>query len=881
MADVLEFYVRDDRKIDFDVTKPIMLEDNNVTDWRFHIPKTINGLDMSGWTWWLVYVNARGDKYTELLSFEYDYDRPEEFNVATYSVDYGMSIKAGSVKFALESKNVDSDRTVLNEWHTKTYSMTVVDTLQGNQVEYAETESDVISALLIEVQNKISSLVGGATPLPVSNISDMVDMSIVYVLTTDGNWYYYNGSAWMAGGQYGTIPDAKIKENIENWLDEHPEATTTVQDGAVTVPKLNTELYKAYLRTKTVMHFFPSLAEGGYSGNSSVIIADGKCVLFDCAPANNWDAVKAYYDALYADGIFTNIDYIIISHYHYDHIGNIEQILERYPHNGCVVYLPLDPTGYITGQDSVLTNRTAVIDTLESYDLEYHEVSADTEIDIAGELCKVSLFNSTAEDYTYYQSVSSDIYNNYSMCALVKTGEVYALYPGDIQKEAQIRILATKALPKLVLYSIHHHAIQNDDFLPYLDTIEPEYSVIQTNHTRGLISAASSFASNYASHNVYSCGYGSCVVAIGKDGGSVVEGVDLQKCGWAYSYVDLYIDNSYTGTVYDGTVDHPYVSVNEALMFIKDNLNLHYRLRVKATSETYDYIWVRDLKTSIEIIGQENGQFTRPIVDGVYLKNSNDVTLNKINITGTGREVNGISTLLYVMSSFAVIQNCVFNDSGNVYSTGVLINNGSVYVSGCTFKTLTNAFATYRWGTAISNSNTFDACTSAYLTNNLNLYIRNIDTVIDSTNYCYASGVNAKPITFPSLTSAAEVIALSALVALNSGRVLSRPFDCNGRMAVVRDNGIVYTDALSDTGTTISSNTNLNTLTVFGKYYCGNSATAQTLTNCPTTIGFSMFVERNASTYTRQTIYDNEGNMFIRTLTSGGTWNAWKTVTLT
>ena len=30
-----------------------------------------------------------------------------------------------------------------------------------------------------------------------------------------------------------------VKEDIDNWLDEHPEATTTVQDGAITIPKLN------------------------------------------------------------------------------------------------------------------------------------------------------------------------------------------------------------------------------------------------------------------------------------------------------------------------------------------------------------------------------------------------------------------------------------------------------------------------------------------------------------------------------------------------------------------------------------------------------------------------------------------------------------------
>ena len=203
MADIFDFYVQDDRKISFEIAEPIMLEDNHVTDWVFHIPKSLNGFDMSAWAWWLVYVNARNEKFSERLVLSDDPERPTEYNIATYSVDYGMSIKAGNISFAVEAINADTGGTVTNEWHTYTYQTKVKETLQGNQVEYAETESDIISALLIDVRNKINQLVGGATPLPVSSISEMVDTTKVYILTTDKNWYLYNGSAWVSGGVYG------------------------------------------------------------------------------------------------------------------------------------------------------------------------------------------------------------------------------------------------------------------------------------------------------------------------------------------------------------------------------------------------------------------------------------------------------------------------------------------------------------------------------------------------------------------------------------------------------------------------------------------------------------------------------------------------------
>ena len=209
MADVFDLYVKDNRTIQFKFTEPIMLEDSRVTDWVFHIPRMLNNIDVSGWAWWLVYINARGQKYSELLELSEDPESPLEKCIATYSVDYGMSIKAGIVRFSLEAINTDTGGEILNEWHTQTYQTKVQDTLQGNQVEFAETESDIISALIIEVQNKVAQLVGGATPLPVNLKSLMVDHDKVYLYTgsepneSTGYWYYYNGTQFVSGGQYG------------------------------------------------------------------------------------------------------------------------------------------------------------------------------------------------------------------------------------------------------------------------------------------------------------------------------------------------------------------------------------------------------------------------------------------------------------------------------------------------------------------------------------------------------------------------------------------------------------------------------------------------------------------------------------------------------
>lgn len=51
------------------------------------------------------------------------------------------------------------------------------------------------------LSNKINSVVNG-NPLVASSTSDMIDTSKIYVNTSDGKWYYYDGDSWEIGGTY-------------------------------------------------------------------------------------------------------------------------------------------------------------------------------------------------------------------------------------------------------------------------------------------------------------------------------------------------------------------------------------------------------------------------------------------------------------------------------------------------------------------------------------------------------------------------------------------------------------------------------------------------------------------------------------------------------
>lgn len=62
----------------------------------------------------------------------------------------------------------------------------------------------------LEIQNNKIEAVESGSPLVASSTSEMTDTTRVYVNTTDGKWYYYDGDSWEIGGTYQAT---QISEN--------------------------------------------------------------------------------------------------------------------------------------------------------------------------------------------------------------------------------------------------------------------------------------------------------------------------------------------------------------------------------------------------------------------------------------------------------------------------------------------------------------------------------------------------------------------------------------------------------------------------------------------------------------------------------------------
>ena len=65
-----------------------------------------------------------------------------------------------------------------------------------------------------------------------------------YLDVQTGTWYVYDEltNAWAVSAEGGSADPAVVEASVEAWLDAHPEATTTVQDGSISYAKLDTTL---------------------------------------------------------------------------------------------------------------------------------------------------------------------------------------------------------------------------------------------------------------------------------------------------------------------------------------------------------------------------------------------------------------------------------------------------------------------------------------------------------------------------------------------------------------------------------------------------------------------------------------------------------------
>lgn len=94
-----------------------------------------------------------------------------------------------------------------------------------------DLQNQEINRRLGQQDDKIRTL-ESATPLVASSVSEMTDTSKIYVNTTDGYWYYYNGTNWVQGGVY----QAPIENSL---INTYLNLKNSIENNQVSINKYN------------------------------------------------------------------------------------------------------------------------------------------------------------------------------------------------------------------------------------------------------------------------------------------------------------------------------------------------------------------------------------------------------------------------------------------------------------------------------------------------------------------------------------------------------------------------------------------------------------------------------------------------------------------
>ena len=112
-----------------------------------------------------------------------------------------------------------------------------------------EINSDIINQnqRIDVIDTKVDSAVSGS-PLVANSIGGMTDTSRIYVLTTTGHWYWYDGDSWEDGGVYQSAEDSTTVNDNKDKINEIYANDLMLEQGGIdtyngAISNVTTRLY--------------------------------------------------------------------------------------------------------------------------------------------------------------------------------------------------------------------------------------------------------------------------------------------------------------------------------------------------------------------------------------------------------------------------------------------------------------------------------------------------------------------------------------------------------------------------------------------------------------------------------------------------------------
>lgn len=191
-------------------------------------------------------------------------------------------------------------------------------------------------------------------------------------------------------------------------------------------------------------------------GDCILIQVNNKNLLIDSGPKSDKKKLFNYLNSLN----LKKLDYVIATHPHEDHIGNMANVINSYRINA--FYAPKIQSNTKTFEN--------MVDALKSKKLKINVIKRGIDSINLGTDTRVTIFSPTKNDY--------ENLNNYSPVMKIEYGKTSFLFTGDAQNDIEEEILSNNDDISADILKIGHHGSSTSTSDNFLKKVNPSIGVI-------------------------------------------------------------------------------------------------------------------------------------------------------------------------------------------------------------------------------------------------------------------------------------------------------------------------------------------------------------------------------------------------------------------
>ncbi len=193
-------------------------------------------------------------------------------------------------------------------------------------------------------------------------------------------------------------------------------------------------------------------------GDSIYIKSGDTDMLIDCGEAGDCEKVISYLDGM---GI-TDIDYVVGTHPHSDHMGGMSKIVEHFSIGEMII-------PHIDDSDTPTTKYfEKFLTACSEKNLSLTEAVTGRKINLGD--AELEIIAPCSEDYSNV--------NNYSVTFVMNHGDNSFIFSGDAEKLAENEMIQSGKLQDIDVYKVGHHGSDTSSSEDFLNVIKPDYAVI-------------------------------------------------------------------------------------------------------------------------------------------------------------------------------------------------------------------------------------------------------------------------------------------------------------------------------------------------------------------------------------------------------------------